>query len=243
MSKLNSLVTFMKNNPIRSFVLALILLTPLFLYFFKFHNGLSSNETSWATFGTFIGGVYGPLFTFASVIVLVATLLEINESNRKNFEFSQNKNIINEIIELTKILDISLKNNIIFCTEGRLKNINWLNSIIKSRFAASPPSDEQEIWDASIDKFVNNEIELFSDQIHILREILIRIHNIEDSDLKESAQSIFKSMIPNYERFWLECFIHRFHKDIKLLIALWPSFSVLPHALYSLIEQPEDVNP
>ncbi|HGV9286785.1 TPA: hypothetical protein ACNOHR_002066, partial [Enterobacter hormaechei] len=71
-----------------------IFLTPLCLYFVNFHHALSSDPNKWSAFGSYIGGVYGPLATIISVVVLVITVIEINQSNRINITESKNNNHI-----------------------------------------------------------------------------------------------------------------------------------------------------
>lgn len=46
-------------------ILALIAIAPLGLYFYNFHYGPSNDASDWASFGSYVGGVYGALAFFA----------------------------------------------------------------------------------------------------------------------------------------------------------------------------------
>lgn len=234
---------FIKKRPCVSFGIALTTLAPLVLYFYKFHNGLSSNESSWAVFGTYVGGVYDPLFTFVSVIVLVETLLEISRSNRKAFNLALSNNTLTEIIKLTEILDSSIqKNKMIKEGQDRAYAFEWLGKAVKDQSRICPPINEDEVLDASLTRFKDDDIQLFRDEMYILQEIITRIVSIEDDELKESAFAVFRAIIPNRERYWLECYAKRFKPEIAILFRLWtPAFCITPSDLLELIERPEDV--
>lgn len=244
MTTLSKLYNWYKQNKIISIFIGLaiigIIAAPLIAYLWNFRHGLSADANAWSVFGTYIGGVYSPVFTFASVIVLVITVIEINQSNRINIETSRSVNIISEVIELSKLLDQSLNRNKSLSAAGRTYTFEWFANAVQQQFIGNDPSSEEDIKQASISRFSDNDIDLFRDEMFILKEILLRIHLVEDQDLKERAQAIFKGIITNQERYWLECYVIRFHKDMKLLIALWPNFSVMPKYLYDLLQDPEE---
>lgn len=229
-------LNFVKSHPLCSLIIGIITLCPLFLYLWQFHDGLSSNESAWSTFGTFVGGIYSPLFTFASVIVLVATLLEINQANRKTFELSQRNNIISDITVLTKLLDNSINKKLFIVASSRVEGMNSLGNAVLTKLSASKPNTEEDIWDASIQRFDNSSQDTFRDEMPILREIMLRIHNINDEELKEQAQAIFKAIIPNDDRFWLQCYTRRYDDKTKLLLEFWSPFSSIPPQLERLLQ-------
>jgi uncharacterized membrane protein len=244
MTTLSKIYYWYRENKCKSLIIGLIIFfitaAPLIFYLWNFRHGLSEDANAWVVFGTYIGGVYGPVFTLTSVIVLVVTVVEINQSNRINIELSKNVNIISEIIELSKLLDNSLEKNKHLTHSGRNYTFEWFANAVQSKFIGNDPGSEEEIKDASILRFKDNDIDLFRDEMFILKEILLRIHNIDDEDLQERARAIFKGIIPNQERYWMACYVSRFHKDMKLLIALWPNFSVMPKYLYDLLQDPEE---
>lgn len=223
-----------KSHPLISLLVIFITLSPLCLYFLNFHDGFSSNESAWSTFGTFIGGIYSPLFTFASVIVLVATLLEINQANRKTFEFAQRTNIISDITELTKLLDASINKKNFIVAAGRVEGMRSLCNAVLETLSSTKPNIDVDIWDTAARRFEGSSQGTFRDEIPIIREIMLRIHNIEDEELKEQAQAIFKAIIPNDDRFWLQCYIRRYDANTKLLLEMWRPFSSIPPSLEGL---------
>ncbi|WP_315708509.1 hypothetical protein [Brenneria uluponensis] len=223
-----------------SFLSLIVFVIPLALYFIIFHKSLSSESSEWAAFGSYIGGVYGPIFALASVIVLVVTLFKINDANQKFFELSKNSNTINEIIELSKILDASINKKKLF-SQDRNYAFSWLGDTVKNKFRHAEPTREEDIIDACVTRFTENDIEIFREEADIIYEILLRIDAIENGDLKERAKSIFKVIIPNCERFWLECYIRKFHPKATQLVDLWSYFSVMPNDLYSLMPTEGDV--
>ncbi|MEG6036357.1 hypothetical protein [Enterobacter kobei] len=237
-----SLFNWIKLHPYWSVFIALTLI-PLGLYFRQFNDSLSGDPQSWSVFGTYIGGVYGPIFTLASVFILAATLLAINNFNKKVLDETQRSNSLSQIIKLIEILDLSLNKNAILTT-NREYTFQWLTKGLKDKFLTNPPENEQEIWDAGVARFKPTEIGTFHDEIAILHEILLRINNAEDEELKESAKAAFRAIIRNEERFWLECFAKRFHSNTSILLPLWrPPFSIIPNELNAMIVQPEDVAP
>lgn len=242
MTTLTKFWLFIKDYKVISIIVVLLSILacsmPLILYGLTFKDFPSENSTDWASFGTYIGGIYGPIFTLLSVIVLVLTVIEINQSNNINNERLRASETISQIIELTNILNSSIDKNPLF--HDRNHTFNWLGDAVKMHFKEQAPHQEDVIWKCSIRRF--KDIEFLRDQVDIVKEIFIRIDDIETTELRNRAESIFKAMIPNDERFWLECFIRRFHKHLTPLIDEWKPFSVIPGSLSRLIEPPEDLD-
>ncbi len=86
MTTFEKIIEYIKEHKFLSTMVALltifILALPLILYIAKTNASLSTDPNKWATFGTYVGGVYGPIATIISVLVLIITVLEINESNK-----------------------------------------------------------------------------------------------------------------------------------------------------------------
>ncbi|VAG10208.1 hypothetical protein [Enterobacter hormaechei] len=222
-------------------IMTLFFLIPLYLYFKTFHYALSADQNVWAGFGSYIGGVYGPLVTIISVIVLVITVIEINQSNKINITESKNSNHINGIVTLCEILDKRIDKNPLI--PNRNYQFNFLNNIIRRKIADDDSLKEYDIWKESIRKFNNDELPFFENESKIMEEILLRINSSETLELKERAKSIFYGIIPNDERFWLECYMHRFKsQELGPLIPSWGTFSRVPTFLKDLVELNELAN-
>lgn len=59
----------------------IVFLSPLVLYFFRFHSPLSTEHTRWGEFGSYLSGVYGSL---ALIIVVYSTFLTRVQFKREN---------------------------------------------------------------------------------------------------------------------------------------------------------------
>lgn len=44
------------------------------LYSFKFRGGLSDNSTDWSNFGSYMGGIFGPLVSFVTLLAVLKTV-------------------------------------------------------------------------------------------------------------------------------------------------------------------------
>lgn len=237
MTTLEKIIKFIKEHKFLSVMAALITIfimaLPLILYISKTNGSLSADPNKWAIFGTYVGGVYGPIATIISVIVLVLTVVEINQSNKISIEEARSNNFINEIVKLTEILSNCLDKNPLINDRDYL--FEWLNNQMVSKFEITPPRDEHDIWKECIRKFNNDEISLFENEVEITEEILLRIHFVEDEILKSRARSIFKGIMTNNERFWLECYIRRFNYPLVHFLSLWTPFSIVPKKLSGII--------
>lgn len=98
-----------------------ILLSLIFLflcllpYLLKFNNGLSSNQNDFGSFGSYFGGIFGPILTFLTIIILIRT----NDDQTKQFRHQSIRNQKDSYsIELLDLLNI---------------NLSELNIILKSR--------------------------------------------------------------------------------------------------------------
>ncbi len=61
--------------------IAIAFLSPIILYFFRFHASLSTEPLRWAEFGSYLSGVYGSL---ALIIVVYSTFLTREQFKREN---------------------------------------------------------------------------------------------------------------------------------------------------------------
>ena len=75
----------------------LVILSPIFLYAYKFGIGLWNTPEQWGSLGDFFGGVLNPLLGFLSLIFLLITLTQ----NQK--ALSQNKEALNQNEKALKI--------------------------------------------------------------------------------------------------------------------------------------------
>ncbi|MEL7629776.1 hypothetical protein AAGW04_12385 [Pectobacterium aroidearum] len=86
------------------FCVTVISFIPSAIYFLKFHGSLSDKSSDWSAFGSYFGGVYAPIFSFLSVIVLIKTLREMQENNKNQNVSNNRNNRLNDIKWLTQLL-------------------------------------------------------------------------------------------------------------------------------------------
>lgn len=53
-------------------------------YFFQFHGELSESSSDWANFGSYVGGVLGPLYAFLAFALGVQTLRQSSQQARRD---------------------------------------------------------------------------------------------------------------------------------------------------------------
>lgn len=92
------------------------------LYRYKFNGSLSSEPNSWSAFGSFFGGIFGPLISFAALIAILKTIQlqkEIILEQRSEFEGLINSQSTTNDIQSRHLL----------AAEGQLKDSKLANYI------------------------------------------------------------------------------------------------------------------
>jgi hypothetical protein len=77
-------------------IIVFIGLTPLVVYFWKFHHGFASNHTAWGEFGSLFGGVLGPV----AALLALAGLLRSIDITREQFTIVQKESSFFQLINL-----------------------------------------------------------------------------------------------------------------------------------------------
>lgn len=69
----------------------------LFLYFYQFGGRLSASTQVWGEFGEYVGGVIGPLLSFAAFLALLLTIrLQIQQINSSESQFYKTSKALDE---------------------------------------------------------------------------------------------------------------------------------------------------
>ena len=85
-------------------VMALALsLCCIFLYLHKFYL---FDQNSFSQFGSYVGGIVGPILTFFTIIILVVTL----QMQRKELQIAKIESRKKDVYEVLKDIDIQLQN-------------------------------------------------------------------------------------------------------------------------------------
>lgn len=80
-----------------------IILIPLCIYFFNFHNELSDQNT-FGQFGSYFGGVVSPLLTFLTIIILIITI----KIQRQELEMTKIDSLKSNLFAVLKEIDKNL---------------------------------------------------------------------------------------------------------------------------------------
>ncbi|MFS7361434.1 hypothetical protein AB6896_21620 [Rahnella inusitata] len=217
---------------------------PLLIYFITFHHPLSSNPQDWAAFGSYLGGVYSSLFGFLSVLVLVATLVEMRNANRQereHFELqlanAEADKKLQDVIQLTEMIHKLIDVN---PTIGDKKQLpRDLAAMMEGMCRRLKVSDEQELYEAGIE-LMRNQSERFSSEIHVLAQLAKKVDSIKDEDQAETAKAIVKGLISESYRFWLYCYAQVWNLEAKHYLRSWNNFDSIPAELQRYIPDPRD---
>lgn len=87
---------------------ATILLTPIGLYIYKFGFGLWDTTTSWSELGGYIGGIYAPILTFLTLLVLCVQIYLMQQQNNQALMQQQECILTEYLLELTNALTIKI---------------------------------------------------------------------------------------------------------------------------------------
>ena len=80
-------------------IFALLLLSPILLFIYQFHNyPISDNPSDWADFGSYLGGVYTVLVTFLAIILT-------RHFEKKDVEWKKSKEAASELFEQISMID------------------------------------------------------------------------------------------------------------------------------------------
>jgi hypothetical protein len=95
---------------------------PLFFYFFQFSpeltlphllpETLSYKNEDWGSFGSFLSGTSGAIFSFFGTLAVVWTLIEAHKSNERQINLLRSEQTFSQFNELLKILTDMLENKI-----------------------------------------------------------------------------------------------------------------------------------
>jgi len=217
---------------------------PLLIYFITFHYPLSSNPQNWAAFGSYLGGVYSTLFGFLSVLVLVATLVEMRNANRQereHFELqlanAEADKKLQDVIQLTemihKLIDINP-------TIGDKKGLpHDLARMMEGMCHKLQVTDGQELYEAGVE-LMRSQSGRFSSEIHVLAQLAKKVDSIKDEDQAETAKAIVKGLISESYRFWLYCYAQIWNSEAKHYLRSWHSFAAIPAELQRFIPERPD---
>ena len=239
------MMTSMKNT-IKFFIIiiALVATTPIVIYLSIFNNGLSHNSQDWGAFGSYLSGIYSPIFSFISVLVLLKTLDEMRNTSRQEkehftlqLERAQSEKQLDDVISLTKMLNSIIDSN---------PKINQKNTLpvkfaesLKIKCDANHVSEPEELWDQAYN-VMREESTIFNSEMYVFAELLRRVNAIKDEESQYTAKVIVIGLIPNSYRFWLECYARVWTSEGRIEVRKWHDFSDIPVEAEGFLPDPDN---
>ncbi|HAT6804015.1 TPA: hypothetical protein JAN03_18510 [Citrobacter freundii] len=204
----------------------LIVLTP-WLYIFH-SSSISSRVENWSFFGSYIGGVTGPLLSLLSIIIVLHTFKETQKNHREQINLIINEQHYTKFIDLSKYLSETISK----CWLGNNDNVEeFISKINKSTmdYIISSDSETPEVINHSIISAIYTNvrgaesIEL-NEVVLIINSLTQLIHSSEESDKKMMHQMV-EARLTKKQRFilfYIMTFTHKHYS--RELREKWPTF-------------------
>ena len=207
-----------------------VIFMPIIAYHLNFtgdlFSDLSGKNADWGAFGSFIGGVYGAVFSGASFIILALTLYANQRNYNSQLNLIRSEQNLNKFTILLNELHNNLK-NVDYGPNGLISNdIDSYIYTVKQQFIIDGSQSEEEVRERfkSFMRLWTLELE---DEISLLLEIFAFILNARDKQ-REIYIALLFSKINKKQRFLLSVFGEMNIKDFAKISPGWKAFSQLP---------------
>ena len=215
-----------------SILLSLALVIPIILYVTHMGGSLSHKNEDWGDFGSFIGGIYGSLFSSLSLLVVIAASIQTYKSNREQVNIlkkDQHFNQFNTILKnLRDVYPKAFKNSYrMFPIEEHYRD--FLSDISLSVDADYNDIEgiRKELRRYASTYYHSNSTNLFEKEAKLFSYILKLIEQ-STNDMSEAFKIIFENTFDNNERLCLESYIRAYYPDLAPILNEWPALSVIP---------------
>lgn len=218
----------------------LIAAIPMAVYFLHFSdnlslpynlsNNLSMNNNDWGSFGSFLSGTTGAIFSFLGTLAVIWTLIVNHKSNEKQINMIRSEQTFrqfNELLDiLTKMLDDKLY-PLIFGKEVKFddfKKYAYARIAIRlNQYNLRNPEFRQPVENyniATISVFHNEVLSdyqdgLFKKEAAIYTILLDRIMNA-DSSTKEALRAVLDAKLNEHHYFFFNCLQFHGLKDPRM---------------------------
>lgn len=197
---------------------------------------LSTKNEDWGSFGSFISGMYGSIFSFLSLVAVLASLYFTQKNNREQVSILKTEQYTSEFLVLLDTLKKSLSE----------KKYDVLN-IDKSFDSFAPQiyflvgiamQENYSIDETNIDKYAlsytsgalqKREKDVFEREYPLMSEIILRI-KIANETQSMTYLAILKSQLSNDVIFMLCAFMYNRGRD-RNRIDRTPGLFVTPEGL------------
>ncbi|MNB94615.1 hypothetical protein D3C75_417710 [compost metagenome] len=212
--------------------LSLACITPITLYFFIFHNGLSNSSQDWGAFGSYVGGIYAPLAAIISVFVLVRTLQVMESSHQESSQHQFKEKQLENIRWLTDLLRSMLTKKY---SHGHDAYYETMRTLLVQKLTNDHKPDSAIVKNKAIEIMKENK-DKFQDECIIFDDLFYRVTHSDDLDDGALSCMILIAKFSPEERFWLMQYAKahdcRAAKDLKL----WRGFEDVPTSLSYIVK-------
>ncbi|MER1434870.1 hypothetical protein [Enterobacter hormaechei] len=221
------------NILIISIFISLSLVIPIFLYANHMGGGLSNKNEDWGDFGSFIGGIYGSLFSSLSLIVVIFASIQTYRSNLEQVNILKNDQYFNQF----NILISNLRK--VYPTEFRdalrlAQPITSHYSKFKTRLAISVLTQydntqtiEKNLRNYADNYYLNEHTDLFNKEAKLF-VCIINLIKKAPSDVSEAFKIMVENTFTDEERLCLESYTRAHYPGTASVLNQWPSLSHIP---------------
>ena len=231
-------------NKIKNSIYALLILcvitVPIIMYSHYIPGEISHKNQDWAAFGTFIGGLYSAVFSFASVAILVYSLYLTQKNNREQLILQRSEQTTSEFNMLLNILENQINRKPIF-SKNNSDNTTILNRLYFDMAMYSYKNSDitrqnldKSVWIIASKFFKSRENGNYDDEISILKAIMYRIYNANKS-LLDAYKVVFNNKISSDARFLIRLYSLNTDPILEQYFTVWPDFVEIPEILAGYI--------
>jgi len=224
----------MKNHIEKTILaLAIITATPFVLYALNFHGPISDKTSAWADLGSYLSGVFGSIFGFLSVVILLYTLHLTKEYNEKILKSTRHDSIFNDFKWLCELLLNRLETKTLIINNPDSKGKVF--TILKNDLSAYSLQHmlgqfDDNAFSSKVFKYAKIRVEKLNleSECILLREIVIKIINENDQNTKDLLTAVFMSMIDKNTRFWIYNYVALNDSELEKILSKLDSFCEIP---------------
>lgn len=220
----------MKNINVLMFLSGLVALVATGLWVFTFYSDPLSHQTSnWSDFGSYIGGVIGPVLSFISIILVLQTIKQTQKNHTEQIRLIRNEHIYSKFTDLSNYLEDTIKKSwisdapltgsIMGSIQGRIVTHRMFQENNQSE--AQRNAIRLEAIHSVMEEHYFNNI----DEIVIILRSLSKFIFDSMSDDKELMSNMIETKIPKHQRFIIFYLMNLTHPaDARELNEKWPTF-------------------
>ncbi|ECD6986369.1 hypothetical protein FEI68_10160 [Salmonella enterica subsp. enterica serovar Javiana] len=214
-------------------VILILLFTPIYMYKTHMDSSLSLKNSDWGDFGSFIGGVYGSIFSSITLLVVLWSSYKTNKTSNEQLTILRNERVFNEFSEIlnhlktnyTKFYNNYDGSNTI---ESLYRHIEVWLGISVITYYNNTISIEKNLKNNAVLKFQEGY-----DKDALLKEtklfvVILNIIEKAPKDISDAMKVIFENTFSNDVRFSLEHSTRAHHPHVDSILNNWPSLSDVP---------------